>query len=130
MHTNPTYVSVDLLANQCHSENARWWRDPKTGKDYREMPEVLPFFVGTKLMLVVTELSEAMEGYRKNLNDDKLPHRKAFEVELADALIRLFDLAGALQLDVAGAFLEKLQYNRTRVDHTEAHRNAQGGKAF
>lgn len=46
------------------------------------------------LQLVVTEIAEATEGERKNLMDDHLPHRKMGEVELADALIRLLDMAG------------------------------------
>ena len=46
------------------------------------------------LQLVSTELAEATEGERKDLMDDKLPHRKMGEVELADAMIRLLDLAG------------------------------------
>ena len=37
-------------------------------------------------MLIVSEIAEAMEGERKDLMDDKLPHRKMAEVELADAL--------------------------------------------
>ncbi len=40
-----------------------------------------------------------MEGERKDLMDDKLPHRKMAEVELADALIRIFDYAGAYGYD-------------------------------
>lgn len=46
------------------------------------------------LQLVSTEIAEATEGERKNLMDDKLPHRKMGEVELADAIIRLLDMAG------------------------------------
>ena len=46
------------------------------------------------LQLVSTEIAEATEGERKDLMDDKLPHRKMGEVELADAMIRLLDLAG------------------------------------
>lgn len=46
------------------------------------------------LMLVVTEIAEATEGVRKDLMDDHLPHRKMEEVELADTVIRLADLAG------------------------------------
>ena len=36
------------------------------------------------------------------------------EVELADAVIRIADLAGALGLDLGGAIAEKLEYNRNR----------------
>jgi hypothetical protein len=46
------------------------------------------------LQLVNTEIAEATEGARKDLIDDHLPHRKMEEVELADALIRMLDLAG------------------------------------
>ena len=39
-------------------------------------------------MLTISEIAEAMEGERKNLMDDHLPHRKMAEVEIADAYIR------------------------------------------
>lgn len=76
-------ISLNELATMIHAQNvaAGWW--PETGRDVYEC-----------LQLVSTELAEATEGERKNLMDDKLPHRIMGEVELADALIRLFDLAG------------------------------------
>ena len=49
-------------------------------------------------MLVVSEISEAMEGERKDLMDDHLTHRKMGEVEMADAAIRLFDYAGGYKI--------------------------------
>lgn len=49
--------------------------------------------------LVSTELAEATEGFRKNLMDDKLPHRVMEEVELADAFIRILDLVGHLGIE-------------------------------
>jgi NTP pyrophosphatase (non-canonical NTP hydrolase) len=81
-------------------------------------------------MLAVTELAEALEGHRKGLMDDKLPHRPMLEVELADALIRIFDTAQGLGLDIGGAFAEKMQFNQTRYDHTAEARLAPGGKAY
>ena len=86
--------------------------------------------VAQKLMLIVSEVSEAMEGHRKGLQDDKLPHRPMIEVELADAVIRIADLAGALQLDLGGAIAEKLAYNATRPDHKPEARAAVGGKSY
>ncbi len=71
-----------------------------------------------------------MEGHRKGLADDKLPHRLMVEVELADAVIRIADLAGALGLDLGGAIAEKLEYNRNRPDHKPENRNADGGKKY
>lgn len=115
--------AINQLSEQCHSANKTWWRDPGTGK---------PLFrnVGELLMLTVSELAEAMEGHRKGLQDDKLPHRQMFEVELADALIRIFDLAGGLGLDLGGAFREKMEYNAVRLDHRPEARLKKGGKKY
>jgi NTP pyrophosphatase (non-canonical NTP hydrolase) len=85
---------------------------------------------GERFMLMVTELAEAFEGKRKNLMDSHLPHRKAVDVELADLLIRLFDYAGENCEDLGGALVEKLEYNRTRADHTLEARRGTNGKKF
>ncbi len=53
-----------------------------------------PRSVPLRMMLVVSEIAEAMEGHRNALMDDKLPHRKMLEVELADTAIRICDMAG------------------------------------
>src|ERR1700743_710475 len=87
------------LTDVCHQAAATsgWWTDLKTGENLTsqkgEPPKVN---VPEKLMLIVSEISEGMEGHRKNRMDDHLPHRKMLEVELADALIRIFVLAGGL----------------------------------
>lgn len=62
--------------------------------------------------------------------DDHLPHRKMAEVELADALIRIFDYAAAHGYDLDGAVQEKLAYNAVRRDHTYEAREAAGGKKW
>ena len=113
------------LEDFTHYANKHWWRDLDTGK-----PLDAQKLVPEKLMLIVSELSEAMEGHRKGLMDDKLPHRKMLEVELADALIRLLDLAGALDLDLGGAYVEKMKYNMIRTDHKPEARKAAGGKRY
>lgn len=86
--------------------------------------------VAQKLCLIHSEVSEAMEGHRKGLMDDKLPHRPMIEVELADAVIRIADLAGALGLDLGGAIAEKMAFNAQRPDHKLENRKAAGGKAY
>lgn len=112
----------------CHTQarDAQWWRDLKTGGSIIDRPHV----IGEKLMLVVSEVAEAMEGHRKGLMDDKLPNRPMIEVELADAVIRIADLAGALGLDLGGALAEKLAYNLTRADHKPENRLKPGGKSY
>lgn len=109
------YINTDGLATMCetihrYNVDAGWWTDINTGEKLeRNVPEML--------MLIVSEVSEAMEGYRKDLMDDKLPHRKMIEVELADALIRICDTAEGLGLDLAGAVQEKVLFNVNRADH-------------
>lgn len=117
----------------CHglAQKSGWWIDTETGEDVRTWPKkFLNLWIASKLMLVVTEAAEAMEGHRKDLPDDKLPHRRMLEVELADALIRIFDLAGGLGFDIAGAVVEKLAFNQQRADHKLENRTAAGGKSI
>lgn len=89
-----------------------------------------PREIGTMIALCHSELSEALEGARKDLQDDHLPHRKMVEVELADCIIRILDLAEREGYDVAGAIVEKHEYNRKRADHQLANREKEGGKKF
>lgn len=117
--------NLNSMVKRTHEANKCWWIDIDTGEPldaHKLVPE--------KLMLIVSEVAEAMEGHRKNLRDDKLPHRDMLEVELADAIIRIFDLAGALGLDLGGAFVEKMAYNSHREDHKIENRKAANGKRY
>lgn len=114
---------INDMAARVHEANAKWWKDLDTGKP-------LTRNVGELLMLATSELAEALEGHRKDLMDDKLPHRKMFEVEIADCLIRLLDIAGGLGLDLGGAFEEKMAFNAVRHDHSVEGRKAADGKKY
>jgi hypothetical protein len=119
----------------CHGQAKEngWWTNLVTGQDLTSTgyPKLIPNKnVGELLCLVHSEISEAMEGDRKKLMDDKLPNRTMLEVELADAVIRIFDISGGLGLNVGDAILEKLQYNASRADHKPENRRAVGGKTF
>lgn len=85
---------------------------------------------GTMIALIHSELSEALEGDRKGLQDDHLPHRPMAEVELADAVIRICNLAGREGYDLGGAIMEKLEYNLKRTDHKKEVRQQDGGKKY
>lgn len=52
------------------------------------------------------------------------------EVELVDALIRIFDYAAAHGYDLQGAFEEKMEYNANREDHKYEARALAGGKKW
>ena len=115
--------ALNELSIFCRAEADKWYHDPLTG-------EMLFLNHGERFALIHSEISEAMEAHRKDLMDDKLPHRRGVEVELADALIRIFDYAGDNKLDLGGALMEKLEYNRKREDHKAAARLAPNGKRF
>lgn len=71
--------------------------------------------VGSKIALMHSELSEALEADRKGINsDDKIPAYTGLEAELADVLIRLLDFSGRHQLRLGEAVIEKLTFNTTR----------------
>ena len=115
-------MNLNQYAVQCHEDNSNWWLDENGNRIQRNKGELL--------FLIISEVVEAGEGERKDKQDDHLKHRKAVEVELADALIRIFDYAGAFNLDLQGAYDEKRLYNKVRKDHTMAERNKPGGKKW
>lgn len=116
-------MNLNELAKKVHESNSQWWYDIHTG-------ERLNRNKGELLCLIHSEISEAMEGERKNLMDDKLPHRKMAEVELVDAIIRILDYAGGFGYDLQGAFEEKMAYNSVREDHKVENRKLENGKKF
>jgi hypothetical protein len=76
---------------------------------------------GEKIALIHSELSEALEKHRKHLGkgledppDEHCPCFSGIAVELADAVIRILDLAGKMNLPLAEAIVAKSAFNHTR----------------
>lgn len=148
--------TLNDYASEVHEANRKWWLDLSRPCSYcnatgmvAKVSQYLPAIratceicygegysklparnVAEMLCLVHSEISEALEGHRKKLMDDKLPHRQMFEVELADAVIRILDICGGLGLDLEGAYAEKMAYNAIRSDHKTENRLKGGGKAY
>ena len=94
-----------------------------------------PVEVGTLLMLINSELCEALEADRKKIKLSSLKlfdletntfgkdpvyafelHVKdGFEDEIADAIIRLLDLCGYREINIQRHIAEKLKYNLSRA---------------
>lgn len=89
--------------------------------------------IGELLMLVTSELGEALEADRKGMKAEIENYniitdaeggfssyafrnciKDSFEDEIADAVIRLFDLATGLGIDLEFHIQQKLNYNKTR----------------
>jgi NTP pyrophosphatase (non-canonical NTP hydrolase) len=108
-----TSMSIQI---HCGNVDAGWYDKPRE--------------TGTLLMLMVSELAEAMEADRKNLMDDHLPHRSGCEVELGDALIRILDFCAYKGYDIGTVVEEKLEYNSDRADHKRENRQQINGKKY
>ena len=104
------WISTAADSHQNAKDKGFW--EPGTERNDSEM-----------IMLVVTELAEAVEGLRHgNPPDDKVPEFSAAEAEFADAIIRMMDQAHARGWRVAQAIEAKMKFNKGR-----AHKH---GKAF
>lgn len=78
--------NVESKAVIANNIKVGWWSTTK------------PNCIHAKLQLVSTEIAEATMGHRQSYPDEHLPHRSMFEVELADALIRMLEIGGGLGL--------------------------------
>ena len=70
---------------------------------------------GERMALFHAEISEALEALREgNPSSNKIMEFTNLEEELADAVIRIMDYCFGKDLDIAGAILAKIEYNRSR----------------
>lgn len=114
-------MRIKDLQKQAHAlakQKGFWEILPDTKK-------VAPRNLSELLMLIVTELGEACEALRKNLRQDVISQaancrtkgewlKDTFEDELADAVIRICDLAESEGINLEWQIKKKMEYNKTR----------------
>jgi hypothetical protein len=114
---------LEALQLQIHRENEQWWWDRNGNRIQRNKGELIA--------LIHSELSECLEGVRRSLPDSHLPQYSMEIVELADAVIRIFDYVEGNKLGSLGpVILNKMLYNRQREDHKREARDRENGKKF
>lgn len=108
---------VKKAYNNAYSKG--FWNDFKTiqkivddmpfSEEYKETNKTLKNnAICTRLMLITSEVAEAMEGLRKNDIDN-------FKEELADIIIKTCDLAGGIGLiDLEEEIKKKMEINKSR----------------
>lgn len=111
--TTPQKKTINDYVKECHENAASkgFW-DFYLSTLCMSLPNELRrkvnyYITTTLIMLMVTELSEAVEALRK---DDM----SNFKEELADVAIGLFDLAGGLEIDLENEINKKMEINKNR----------------
>jgi hypothetical protein len=88
---------LTAFANEVHTLNEKWWLDLETGEPKKRHITELQ-------VLILSEWVECLEGERKDEWDDHLPHHKKAKVEMADAMIRVLDMAGGHRCTIEDFF--------------------------
>ena len=82
------------------------------------VPQDNPAIFAEKMLLVISEISEALEAFRSSHPLDRIWYNgnkpEGIPIELADAVIRILDFCEANEIDLEYALKVKMDYNDTR----------------
>ena len=107
-------MNIAELCQKAH-QNAKekgFWQDYKALECFRchgkqTYKRALNNAIGNRLMLIVSEVGEALEALRQE-------NKEEFHEELADVAIRLGDLCGGLDIDLEAEIEKKMNKNKDR----------------
>ena len=106
-------MTIKQLQKLCHKQaiDKGFWN----GEGFLSQ-ELVPRNNGELLMLIVSELGEALEALRQNCRQEagQKWRKDTFEDEVADSVIRILDMAEALDINLEWQISKKLAYNETR----------------
>jgi len=96
---------IRCLAAEIHaaSVDAGYWDNPR---DFSELTGI-----------VTKEVAKAYNSLGEG-EDQKIKGKRKVEVDFADAIIMIFDIAEEMKLDVAGALIRKIDFNKNRKNAT------------
>jgi len=114
---------INALAERCWITARRkgFWEDAdairKRMGTLEAQAQVVDMAISQKTMLVVSELGEFIEALRTGTildPDEHCPECWHGEVELADAVIRILDMAHQLKFNLGKAIIAKMAFNQSR----------------
>lgn len=112
-----------ILSEELHinSVNKGFWEDEEAllnlvHENTKLYKRIIQLFTAEKIALIHSEISEALERTRKDIEapDEHCPEFTNFEIEMADALIRILEFCVRRRLRIGEATLAKHKYNLTR----------------
>lgn len=116
-------LTIEALVERAHTNSAMkgFWNEFTSAENAGDESK-LRALINEKLLLVVSEITEAMEELRSGHKPEEIYTGDAgkpegFGVEVADALIRLFDLVGGLEIPIGDIVLQKMGYNSESRGH-------------
>ncbi len=124
--TNLLIAPISIAQSIVHqlAKKKGWWPMLERPLPKKQREKQLQALVPEKLALIHSEISEALEEYRSRKvlnevtfgeeNEEGVDKPEGFPVELADAVIRIFDLAEALNIDLGYWIMRKHEYNSGR----------------
>lgn len=118
-----TLLTIEALVERAHTNSTMkgFWNE-FTKAEIEGDETTLRALINEKLLLVVSEITEAMEELRsghdaKEIYEGEAGKPEGFGVEIADAFIRMFDLVGGLELPIGDIISQKMGYNSESRGH-------------